>query len=600
MSGHEQNTPAPKKVGSDYDELIVIAIFFLLGILTIKWMALPFTYFLGFFLTPLYAGGLIGALIFIGLLSWLSFWRFGKYQKKNKKATFSQFAYAKPKLLTFIASYVLVIIFQFGGLGGTEFMGAICPSDNRWTWFAHCRPMKDFMRLNVGQFSMLFGFSYIILLFPFLAKLFTLKDHNTTAIVDKFKRSMTAEKYIENQKTVYSHNLFYAKVNPLEFDLYKGEYRILDNTKRFVFSERLVSGFHGRAPAILSNDGVENEQETDSYSNELDQVPTLDLELLEQVMVRQLGRLYNGIDDLDDLEMIIMSVVLPRVTALDLKMNNKDADRLLDEMYADIDEIWQEVTSMVIKTKLPEKDDKGKPIYETSFNREFSPKFLESRKAKLRKHIDNHLFKQIVSKHAYARTVIIELFFQVYNLGVFQSSEFSWVKFFDRDLWAMLNNMGRPSFFSENIACNLLHKMEVLYDDKVYNLDVNIVAKNISVQLDSYHYSPELQQKWYYFLQTGDDSELLDLDIYKENDKTIQSIYENATNLFARHYDENYHLSKFDTDGNLVELHSSIDTSAMPNVLTDSKELNAIILAEQRDCGIWRTENKTPPETESL
>jgi len=67
----------------------------------------------------------------------------------------------------------------------------------------------------------------------------------------------------------------------------------------------------------------------------------------------------------------------------------------------------------------------------------------------VKKYENSELVQEVVSKHAYALTVIGSLLVAARNDGVVPSSEFLWLKPVDRRLWYMLNSMGRQTPYAE-------------------------------------------------------------------------------------------------------------------------------------------------------
>lgn len=67
----------------------------------------------------------------------------------------------------------------------------------------------------------------------------------------------------------------------------------------------------------------------------------------------------------------------------------------------------------------------------------------------IKKYKDSELVQEVISKHAYALTVMGSLLQAARNDGVVPSAEFLWLKPVDRRLWYMLNCIGRQTPYSE-------------------------------------------------------------------------------------------------------------------------------------------------------
>lgn len=67
----------------------------------------------------------------------------------------------------------------------------------------------------------------------------------------------------------------------------------------------------------------------------------------------------------------------------------------------------------------------------------------------LKKHYNTKLVQNVVNKHAYVLTVMAEMLERARDDGVQASSEFLWLKPYDRRLWYTLNTVGRQTPFIE-------------------------------------------------------------------------------------------------------------------------------------------------------
>lgn len=87
--------------------------------------------------------------------------------------------------------------------------------------------------------------------------------------------------------------------------------------------------------------------------------------------------------------------------------------------------------------------------------RSINPKSLKTgnipfnTQALLKKYGDTKQVKAIVDRHAYVRTVFMEMLTQARSSGIVLNSLILWLKPIDRELWYTLNNVGRKAVFAE-------------------------------------------------------------------------------------------------------------------------------------------------------
>lgn len=66
-------------------------------------------------------------------------------------------------------------------------------------------------------------------------------------------------------------------------------------------------------------------------------------------------------------------------------------------------------------------------------------------------------------KHAYVRTALIALIYKTRTLGVLAPCELRWLRNYDRTLWALVQNVGRPSVYVEQLAAFSHYTSEAYY-----------------------------------------------------------------------------------------------------------------------------------------
>lgn len=90
--------------------------------------------------------------------------------------------------------------------------------------------------------------------------------------------------------------------------------------------------------------------------------------------------------------------------------------------------------------------------------------------------------KKITDKHFYKKTVFAALLEAAREDGVLASCEFLWLKTVDRDMWYILNNVGRKSSHAECAAPWAHFLAEKALERKI----ANPMVSNAIIALDQY------------------------------------------------------------------------------------------------------------------
>lgn len=102
----------------------------------------------------------------------------------------------------------------------------------------------------------------------------------------------------------------------------------------------------------------------------------------------------------------------------------------------------------------------------------------------IEKYKNDEKIKKLINRHFYKKTLFAALLEGARDDGVLATSEFLWLKTKDRELWYMLNNVGRKSAFVECSAPWSHFLAEKLLERKV----ANPMIANAMIALDQYLY----------------------------------------------------------------------------------------------------------------
>jgi intracellular multiplication protein IcmP len=103
-----------------------------------------------------------------------------------------------------------------------------------------------------------------------------------------------------------------------------------------------------------------------------------------------------------------------------------------EEAEKKLEEIARSITPRILKT--------GKITFDTQ--------------VLLKKYAQTKVVETVTQRHAYVRTIFIEMLIQARTSGIVLNSLYLWLKPIDRDLWYTLNNVGRRAVYSEAAAAH--------------------------------------------------------------------------------------------------------------------------------------------------
>jgi intracellular multiplication protein IcmP len=147
-----------------------------------------------------------------------------------------------------------------------------------------------------------------------------------------------------------------------------------------------------------------------------------------KVLNKQMGKPWTGLAGITKYEKQMLAIILPKL--MRQTAENKAVIALLGTYYT------SEKVTMFNYIKFRK-------------NRNKTDKVID---ATVKKYIDKEPVKEVIAKHFYKKTVFAALLEKAREDGVLATCEFQWFKIRDRELWYMLNNVGRKSSFVECCA----------------------------------------------------------------------------------------------------------------------------------------------------
>lgn len=304
----------------------------------------------------------------------------------------------------------------------------------------------------------------------------------------KFGKNHTLDSFMEEQKQNEPHLRLVTDFNLQLINQNEGPFMGMKTTKEFAKEYNLVAGETERE-IIFMNNGV-----TQSQKDKSEKVPVINREKLISILRQQLGNLWVGVDHITDAQAILLAMYLPRACSTDRNMLDPEFKQIFKRCMQLEEEFWTIATEDVLYS------DKFQPI--GTYN-DGSPKYPDGKKDLsvfniprlkeefIKPYINHPVAQEILSKHAYTNTFIIAVVFCARRLGVMAPCQMRWLRFYDREIWALLQNIGRPSFFCENMGSISHYQAEVVAKEKIYQPHFDVAIRGFEHQIKTYLYSPE-------------------------------------------------------------------------------------------------------------
>lgn len=243
------------------------------------------------------------------------------------------------------------------------------------------------------------------------------KPHTIKSFVDEQKRIRNPK----NGALLYPHLSLFSELDLIDIPLSDPVFGMSETSRQFVFSRRLVADWREEAGGFWA--------------------PTIDRLQAGAVFRDQLGNHWTSSANLSPAETLLAAIAIPRVAATDTSLDDK-------AFYAAIaasDEIirfcWDQFKAPPGGAKARQGADANawlKPAIDLTLPREVIKKYIGSKGV-----------QDIIVHHAFNRTVIFALFTQARRLGVLPPAEMRWLRFYDRELWYILQTIGRQAGFAE-------------------------------------------------------------------------------------------------------------------------------------------------------
>lgn len=302
---------------------------------------------------------------------------------------------------------------------------------------------------------------------------------------NRFAKQHTIESFIEEQKQNYPHLQLFAHFNPQKVDQMSGQIMGMKTSREFAVENGLIRGQTQRKVKYINSGNSINKNAS------ADIVPVIDRYKLITLLKKQLGGLWYGLDYIDDAEAILLARYLPIACCTNPEMHDSEFNRIKNEAAQLEEAFWYRATEDILTN--PDfaptgVDIDGRNIYPEK-NRSLKAFDIDYLKEYyIKPYINSDISRKYLDKHAYTKTFIIAIIFEARKLGVAAPCQMRWLKFYNRQAWSLLSNIGRPSFFCESMGPISHYQAESVSKKIIFQPHFDVAIRGYEYQLQSYHY----------------------------------------------------------------------------------------------------------------
>jgi hypothetical protein len=338
---------------------------------------------------------------------------------------------------------------------------------------------KDFNQVSWQELtSVSFIINTVILVFLTCLYLkWFLKSQSTHPLL-KYTRTHNIKSFMTEMQQTHAHLRIFSKLDLIEKPIKDPIWGMSLTSREFAYEHRLIRGW--------------KEDENGGY------VPILDREKTRAVFTQQLGRRLQfrprarakqdtkkdllGMPILSYSETMIMAIVLPLIAATDNEMSTESFSQA------------RKVSDQVKNWCWSQFNASGKDASDTAW---MHPSIdITFARSVIEKYIKHHEVQRAFRRHAYVRTAIHGFFIQARRLGVLSAAEVRWLRFYDRQFWYVIQNIGRPSCFAEGAAVSCHFRHEVLERKPIERPRLDEAVNALSFAITSFAYTAEDVHKY--------------------------------------------------------------------------------------------------------
>ncbi|WP_254433887.1 hypothetical protein [Acinetobacter sp. Marseille-Q1618] len=362
----------------------------------------------------------------------------------------------------------------------TNTIGKLCYPD-------HNHLYNPLLHCTVNTKTITFEFYYLNNLFPsiligaaMVGYVWYKHTLNLKDIPDvRYAKQHDLESLIKELGGIYPHLKYITHFVQSKTSTDKGFYRFMLSPREFIAENELASGFRKYEIETIADfnqtDQLTNSQKDNFY-------PVLKEVQFKKIMMQQLGQLIYQPSNLTDGEINLFAIFLPVACATDENMSDQEFKNILKQKDQLLDYFWKVALNQL-------KNDKGFINEKLLTPREYKGFNRKKIESYVNKYWNHPVSQKIFSQHAYASSALIAIIYKARTLGVLAPCEMRWLRMYDRTLWALVQNVGRPSIFAEQIAAFSHYTSECYYSRKKVSPDFSYAWLGLNESLKRYKYT---------------------------------------------------------------------------------------------------------------
>ena len=244
--------------------------------------------------------------------------------------------------------------------------------------------------------------------------------------IKSFVKELMSAKNPKDGKLLYPHLRMFSALNLIGTPLDDPVFGMSHTSKQFVFKHSLVTDWRAEGQGAWA--------------------PTIDRQKAALVFREQLGKHWTSSANLSPGETLLVAIAMPRVAATDSGLDDHD----FKVAMAASDEMIRFCWGQFVPPDAAAKKDKAGGAAALNPHAWLRPAIdLSKPREVIQKYISCTAVRAIIERHAFNRTVIFAMFMQARRLGVLPPADMRWLRFYDRGLWYVLENIGRQAGYAE-------------------------------------------------------------------------------------------------------------------------------------------------------
>lgn len=333
--------------------------------------------------------------------------------------------------------------------------------------FGRCtRDFYTFSWEELSRSSVIVNSIFIAIITVWCGRMFVYANKHHPKL--KFTKTHNIKSYVAECEQLYPHLRLFSKLDLLAKPLDHPVFGMSLTSRQFAYKHHLIVGW----------------QEDAGGDKDGRWAPIVDRVRAAAVFKAQLGKHWTKSTELSPGETILIAIALPLVAATDHSLNTSEFDAAKADSQKMIDWCWDQF--------IPPSKKELETLSNDDVYNWLKPEIdLEFPRGLIRKYISRGSVRAVLEQHAFVRTVIYGMFFNARRLGVLPPCDIRWMRFFDRELWYVLQTLGRGSGFAEGDAALCHYLYEKRSKEAIVEPQVDKVIDGLERVITTFKYSDE-------------------------------------------------------------------------------------------------------------